>query len=288
MRRFRIGALLMVAALSWPAFPAVPAWAAPVSTSVRSGRWSDPAIWRPQGVPGAGVRVTIGKGTTVTYDSPNSGELAALTVQGTLTFSRERSTRLEAGGLIVRGGGVLEIGTARRPIPAGVSAELRLIVPPGATFKGGGFVEGDVGLWVFEGGRWEVHGAPVRHTWTTLARPAPAGSASLFVREDVSDWPVGAELLVTPSGAAPGDGDFEERRLAQVRRRAEGLYELHLSAPLARAHGGGEGPGAVVAEVALLSRNVRIASKYADRTHAHTMYMAGARGALAYADFADL
>ncbi|MGH2452771.1 MAG: G8 domain-containing protein, partial [bacterium] len=185
MRRFRIVAALTVAALSWPVSPGVPAWAAPISVSVRSGRWSDPAIWRPQGIPGAGVAVTIGKGTTVTYDSPNSGELAAVTVEGTLTFSRARSTRMEAGGVIVRGGGVLEMGTARRPIPAGVSAELRLVVPPGATFKGGGFVEGDVGLWVLEGGRWEAHGAPVRHTWTTLARPAPAGSASLFVRVDV-------------------------------------------------------------------------------------------------------
>ncbi|MGH2627753.1 MAG: G8 domain-containing protein, partial [Anaerolineales bacterium] len=257
----------------------------PPLASVRSGRWSDPAIWQGGRVPAEGAAVVIAAGTRVEYDIASGRELASLDVHGTLLFSRSRSTRLDTGNVIVRNRGVLEMGTPDRPIPSSVTAEIRLVVPAGTTFQGGDFAPGDVGIWIFEGGRWDVAGAPIRHTWTKLARPVGPGDLAVVVRADVTDWSAGATVLVTPTGRSPEAADFEERTVEGVRRLPKGLYEVRLRSALARAHDGG---GHFSGEIALLSRNARILSKYPDRVKAHTMYMAGANGGISYAELRDL
>jgi len=215
----------------------------------------------------------------------SEAELDAVEIEGTLTFSRIRSTRLDSGPIIVRKSGALELGTRARPIPSTVTAEIRLVVAEGRTFEGGDFTPGDVGLWVFPGGRWEVYGSPIRTTWAKLAQPAAAGAPTVTVDADLSDWPRGADLVITPTVTSPSAEDYEERRVAAVRRLADSRSQLTLTSPLRRAHGGGS---RFSGEVALLSRNVRIVSKYPNRTKAHTMFMAGARGSIAYAEFRDL
>ncbi len=258
----------------------------PRSVSVRDGRWSDPSVWEPQGVPLQGATVRITKGTTVTYDLVSDRELASVEIHGALYFSREQSSRMDSGNIVIREGGALELGTARRPIPRSVTAEIRLVVPEGAVFKGGGdFQPEDVGIWVFHGGRWEVHGAPIRHTWVKLARPAKAGDTQLVVRGDLSDWPRGADIVVTPTSVRPEAPDFEERKVESTWRLPNGLHAVRLSRPLERAH---DGSAEFAGEVALLTRNVRISSKYPTRAKTHTMYMHGADGSIAYGEFRDL
>lgn len=285
LRRVLVAGL--VTALAWgPAVaPAQPQLPAAQASNVRSGRWSDPGIWTQGIVPASGSPVTVARGTTVEYDLASDRELASLEIQGILTFSRQRSTRLDVGNIIIRGGGVLEMGTAQHPIPGAVATEIRLVVPEGTTFVGGDFAPGDIGIWVLEGGRWDVHGDPVRHTWVRLARPARSGDTSVMVREDVSDWPRGAMVVVTPTSMNPAEEEFEERTTAGVRRLDDGLTAVMLATPLARHHDGG---GTMTAEIALLSRNVRVISKYPGRPKAHTVFMAGASGSIAYAEFRDL
>src|SRR3972149_5426119 len=108
---------VLCAALAWPtALPAAgPQVARPRSVSARDGRWSNPNTWEPRGVPGAGATVTIGKGTTVEYDVAWELELSSVGVEGGLVFSRDRSTRLDSSNILVRGTGVLEIGSPGRP-----------------------------------------------------------------------------------------------------------------------------------------------------------------------------
>ncbi|MGQ0572174.1 MAG: G8 domain-containing protein [Armatimonadota bacterium] len=278
---------LAFATAVWPVvFGGAPSLAAtPRITSVRDGRWSSPGTWEPKGVPGSGMAVAIAKGTTVEYDVSSDRELAAVEVEGRLIFSEDRSTRLDAGNVIVRAGGALEMGSQSRPIPPSVVAEVRLVVREGVSFAGGDFNPGDVGVWVLPGGRWDVHGAAIRHTWTKLARSARSGDSTIVVREDLSDWPRGADIVVTPTGMNPTGDDFEERKVAGVRRLADGLYAVTLTSPLGRSHDGGED---LAGEVALLTRNVRITSKYPSRVKAHTVYMGGAKGGIAYAEFKEL
>src|SRR5262245_9885227 len=116
------------------------------SVSVQSGKWSDPATWGGK-PPAAGGRVQVKAGHTVTYDVESATALRMVQVAGTLTFSREKNTRLDVGLLrvtpgaecsedgfdchddapIERGGTMpaLEIGTPDAPIPAGVRAVIR-------------------------------------------------------------------------------------------------------------------------------------------------------------------
>src|SRR5207245_8535305 len=119
---------------------------------------------------------------------------------------------------------------------------------------------------------------------TKLARAAGA-SDDIVVAEDITDWPAGAEVVVTPTDTRPREADFEERKVARTRRVSEGVYAVTVTAPLSVAHnGGGEGSG----EIALLTRNVRIVSKYPSRTKAHTLFMPGGKGSIAYGEFKEL
>ncbi len=253
--------------------------------AARSGRWSDPATWASRSAPTAGVAVTVGRGITVEYDVASDQELASLEIAGSLKFSRTRSTRLDVGNIFVREDGVLDMGTPERPIPAGLTVEIRFVVPHDAVFVGGDFAPSDVGLWVFHGGRWNLHGAAVGHTWTKLARSASAGDTTVVLRDDVHDWPVGATVVITPTSLNPRDAEFEERTVSSVRRQNDGRVAVTLTAPLAYQHDGGPD---LAGEVALLTRNVGIMSKYPDRPKAHTMFMAGASGHIAYGEFRDL
>jgi hypothetical protein len=218
-------------------------------------------------------------------------EIGRLQIQGSLLFARDRSTRLDVGNVIVIRGGYLEVGTPGAPMPAGVTAEIRLVIPASARCVGGtSFVEGDIGVWVY--GRWDVFGSPVRATWTKLAVPAPVGTSSVQVAGDVTDWPVGAWIVVTPTdlpnlnyGQAQDYPQYEERQIRQVVRRA-GVTEITVDSPLQYLH---EATGDVAGEVALLSRNVVITSKYQGRgMQGHTVYLNGATGGIGYAEFRDL
>src|SRR5258706_16319676 len=72
--------------------------------SAHSGRWSDPNTWAGKRVPQAGDRVQIRAGNVVTYDVVSTQALRMVHVAGTLTFARDRSTRLDVGLLKVQPG----------------------------------------------------------------------------------------------------------------------------------------------------------------------------------------
>jgi len=258
-------------------------------SAIRSGRWSDAAVWSTGRVPVQGDSVLIAAGQAVTYDAYSDVEVGRLQIQGTLAFARDRATRLDVGNVVVDRGGTLDMGTPSSPIPSTVSAELRLVIASGATCTGGtAFVEGDTGIWVY--GRWDVRGTPVRVTWTKLAATASAGSTVVQVADDVTDWAVGSWVVLTSTALGSEANNrtnpqYDERQIRQVVRRGAGA-ELTLSAGLQFAH---EASGQTVGEVALLTHNVVVTSKYPGRTmQGHTMYLSGSTGSIGYAEFRDL
>lgn len=279
--------------------------------SARSGNWSDPATWSSKRVPKAGDFVQVRAGHRVKYDVHSDQVIRMVHVAGTLAFSREKSTRLDVGLLKVQpgdeatedgfncdlhapppaaaggqsAGPALEVGTAADPIPAGVTATLRL-----AHFTGTDS-EQLPGIVSCEG-RMEFHGAPMSRTWVKLGASLKPGDTAVTLSEPVTGWKSGDRVIITGSRQAYGSGSFrkradgksraqtEERRISRIEGAAVTLDE-----PLRFEH---FGEGEYRSEIANLSRNVVVESANPDGVRGHTLYHQGSRGGISYAEFRHL
>lgn len=278
--------------------------------SGKSGKWSDPATWAEKRVPKAGDLVQVRTGHKVTYDVSSDQAIRMIHVAGTLSFARDRSTRLDVGLIKVQPGdeatedgftcdahadagpepdpklprAALEIGTANEPIPAGVTAAIRLVHFDGTNKE-------TLPAIINCGGRWDVHGAPLSRTWTKLGASVKPGDASVTLSEAVTGWRVGDRLIVTATKEAGfmdfrrkehgGEaGNTEERTITHI----EGA-KLTLDRPLAKEHWG---EGDYRSEVANLSRNVVIESAAPDGVRGHTMFHRNSTGGISYAEFRHL
>src|SRR3954467_3013438 len=103
-RRHSLVAVFVVAAL----LAASPALAADTVTfqarSTKSGNWSDAATWENGRAPQAGDSVQIRPGHSVVYDVSSDAGLRMIHVAGTLSVSREKSTKLRVGLIKVQRG----------------------------------------------------------------------------------------------------------------------------------------------------------------------------------------
>ncbi len=277
--------------------------------STKSGAWSDAATWADRRTPKAGDRVQVRTGHTVVYDADSKDAIRMIHVAGTLTFSREKSTRLEVGLIKIEPGEtttedgfdchadaptaaqagslpVLEIGSAERPIPAGVTALIHLV-----HFEG--MNKATLPAIINCGGRWETHGAPMNRTWLKLGASAKAGDSIVKLSEPVSGWRVGDTVIVTVSKESYGSGNtFRQsakspRKVQTEERRITTLAgdQVTLDRALDYAH---LGEGDYRSEVANLSRNVVIESAKPDGVRGHTMFHRDSTGGISYAEFRHL
>ncbi|NBV22801.1 MAG: hypothetical protein EBS05_12910 [Proteobacteria bacterium] len=277
--------------------------------SAKSGAWSAPTTWANGRLPKAGDRVQVRAGHTVVYDAASTDVIRMIHVAGTLTFSREKSTRLEVGLIKIEAGEtttedgfdchadapapaavdvlpVLEIGTAERPIPAGVTALIRLVHFEGMNRE-------TLPAIINCGGRWDTHGAPLNRTWLKLGASAKAGEDIVKLSAPVTGWRVGDSVIVTVSKESYGSGNTF-RQSAKSPRKVQ-TEERHITAlagdrvsldrPLDYAH---LGEGDYRSEVANLSRNVTIESAQPDGVRGHTMFHRDSTGGISYAEFRHL
>lgn len=259
-------ALLLTAMLAIPtlliAAQTLPAGS--IVKSIASGAWSDPEIWEPH-PPREGDTVIISDGTAVLYDVETSPKLKHVIVEGKLEFSRELSTALVAGNITIVEQGYMEVGTRMNPIPENVKTMLILAAAR----------EGDASIIVR--GQLQIHGAPVKPTFTKLATTAAAGSRELVLAEPVN-WKPGSRVVITSTSLNPRETE------ENVVERVDGNRVL-LREPLRYLH---EGGGLASGEVALLTRNVLITSLNPDIHAAGIMFMRGAIGGISYAELRDL
>src|SRR5882724_9013754 len=166
LNRLSLSAMALVLGLSSFAFADGVTF---TTRTAKSGNWSDAATWENGKAPKAGDIVQVRTGHTVIYDVSSDVALRMVHVAGTLSFSREKTTRLDVGLLKVQAGEVcgedgfvcavhpdavasekknsakpapsieaaaavpvgerpaLEIGTADAPLPANVTATIRLV-----------------------------------------------------------------------------------------------------------------------------------------------------------------
>ncbi|HET6247498.1 MAG TPA: G8 domain-containing protein [Tepidisphaeraceae bacterium] len=279
--------------------------------SAHSGNWSDPHTWADGRVPKAGDFVQIRAGDTVTYDVNSDATIRMVHVAGTLTFSREKSTKLRVGLIKIQAGTtaseegfdcdahgptgagdsadsprpVLEIGTLDNPIPANVTATIQLAYIPGTDPQ-------TLPAIMDCGGTWDVHGAPMARTWVKLAEPCMTGSDTVALAEDPGKWKSGDRIVLTGSY----NEDFQPQRRSRDRHvkpieSEERLItvidgtKLTLDKPVEADH---ICSGPERTEAANLSRNVIIESADPTGVRGHTMYHAASSGGISYAEFRHL
>jgi RNA polymerase sigma factor (sigma-70 family) len=250
--------------------------------SAQDGAWSDPATWEGGLVPSSGSMVEIRPGHRVVYDVASDQPFRSLDVWGTLTFARDRSTRLDVGVVEVRG--ALEVGTLARPIPSAHTAFIRLVAFPGTDRSSGPAV-------VCRGGRLDLHGAPLGHTWLKLRTTVRPGDGTVALAEPVPDWRPGDRVLLTGTTRqskrrgtyrnSVRDGPATEERLVHS---ANG-HCITLDRPLDREH---YAEGEFRAEAANLSRNVVIESADPAVGRGYVTYEHGSAGSVSYAEFRHL
>jgi uncharacterized protein (TIGR03067 family) len=327
VRRVAVIALSIVcaAALSLngdePKQPAPAAAALVLTRSAHSGPWSSPDTWEGKKVPEAGARVQVRAGHTVTYDIASDRVIRSIHVAGTLTFARDRDTRLDVGLIKIQAGDdatedgfncdahlkepdrgkdrpALEVGTANDPIPAGHRALIRLAAVEGLDKETCPAI-------VCCGGRMDLHGAPLSRPWVKLGAPVNAdragkrasigpGDTEIKLAEAVTGWRVGDRIIVTTTTSRsrvnqrqtlrPGPGIAPA--YTEVRTiKAIDSDCLTVDRPLDYFH---QGDGDYRGEVANLSRNVIIESADPATSRGHTMYHKHSAGAISYAEFRHL
>ena len=245
--------------------------------STAAGDWTDPGTWSNGMVPGPGDTVEVAH--PVRFDA-KAGTAGELWLSAPLTFAKDRSTKLTMhGSLVVEKDGVLDIRQKDRA----KTAVLAFDVTDEQAFLGGfDFHAEDIGLWVFSGGRVELHGAPVKHAWAKLVGDVRKGDRHLAALGDLRDWPANAEAVV--SGTNRGrEAQHEVVRIVRTEQRtgltlAQPLRFDHLRPPAAPAG------GPIRGEIGLLTHNVKVES-LDPKNRAHVFFYQGAGGGITYTQF---
>ncbi|MEX0642042.1 MAG: G8 domain-containing protein, partial [Pirellulales bacterium] len=178
--------------------------------AIRSGAWSDPTTWHGGVVPVAGARVLIPVGVNVQVDGMIAARLAAVRVDGTLSFNATRNTQLKVDTAVVSDAGTFEMGTASSPIANGVTARL-LITDNGAidrTWDPFGISRGLIAQ-----GSVSIFGAQV-DSYAALANPALVGTQTLTLKTIPVGWKVGDSVVL--AATSPGATQNESRQILAI------------------------------------------------------------------------
>lgn len=241
--------------------------------AVRSGDWSNAATWGGKAPTG---RVVIPAGVSVVADAANTDRLKSVRVEGCLELSSEKNNRLNTEFLYVAPGGELLAGTASRPVPATVTAEIvfpdfgALDTRVDRTLTGKGLVAASrVRLFgALKTSRVKVAAAPRRGDTVVRLDAAPSG------------WRVGDRVILTGTRWIPQttkrDVVLNSPTEDEVRfvKSVSGA-SVTLDAPLAFDH---PAPDASLgAYLVNYSRNIRLATengaKIIPSQRAHSIYI---------------
>ena len=159
--------------------------------------WSDPSTWSSNSVPAAGDNVLIAAGLRVALDveTPSLGTLA---IEGELVATDTSDVAITAADIEVRGGGLLEIGTASSPFTHRATITLtgaRGLHVQRAADNG---LDNDGvarGIRVRNGGALILTGVPPAIAKTKLNAHAFAGATTFTLAEAV-DWRAGDQVAI--------------------------------------------------------------------------------------------
>ena len=261
--------------------------AQPTATAVTSGRWSNPATWSTNEVPGRDARVLIAAGRDVTYDVDSDAALRCIELHGRLAFRTDATTRLRIVHLLVMADGALEVGTPDRPVEAAVTATIEIADQPFDPHDPGQIGNGLVAL-----GRVTMHGAAKAPTFARLDAAARAGLTTLRLERPVGGWAVGDQIVIPDTRQLQSSDRY---RLSSRDERVEVVSiagaEVTVKPALQHDHAGGHdsaGTRKLFPHAANLSRNVVIASERPAGTRGHMIFLARADVDLRYIAVRDM
>lgn len=297
-----------------------------VIVTARSGNWSAAETWEGGKIPGSGAKVLIQRNHVVVYDRDSDEVIRGIQVAGTLTFAKDRNTRLDVGLIRIEnineysedgfdcshatgGAGpaagvpaqraVLEIGSPDAPLPAQFKALVRLHHIEGMNPETCPAI-------VCCGGRMDLHGAPLERTWVKLPyQTAKVGEARIVMPASLPGWKEGDRVVLSGTTRQFGyigtryqkDGKdngvssnptSEERVITRMRPWGGLDSNLQIVSLDKPLEFDHLGAGEYRAEVANLSRNIVIESADPDGVRGHTMYHADSAGSISYAEFRHL
>jgi hypothetical protein len=261
----------------------------PTIQSAGSGAWSNPLTWSPGRVPGAGDRVVIRAGNTVTYDTVSDAALTCVALNGRLNFVTSNSTRLTVATLMVMADGHLWIGDLGNPISAGATAEIVIANTALQTQLD----PEQYGNGVLAFGKVTIHGAVRTPSFVRVSAEPRAGQSALTVSTAPVGWRNGDKLVI-PDTRHLKSNEVQQNYRPQWEERSVGSSsgtQITLNSPLSFDHLGarnGQGSLEMLPHVGNLSRNVLIRSANPSGTRGHVLFAHRADVDIRYAAFRDL
>jgi hypothetical protein len=216
--------------------------------AVADGPWSSPDTWG-GAVPGAGAKVLIPAGRTVTYDDSSNAALSLLRVDGTLTFAHDANTLMVIDTIVVDTNGTLHIGTAEQPIGDAFTARIEFPVdtPINETWDPTLVSRG-----LLSRGHVRMYGKYVTPFVELSVQPS-AGATQLNLSETPRNWNVGDKLVIAGVDVNRADFGVEERTILAISGNV-----VTLDSPLLRSHVAPNGYDFKV-HVANVKRNIEFA-----------------------------
>ena len=214
--------------------------------------WSSIWTWGGTGTPQEGEFIVITAGQTIILDVPTPKLKLLLLKGGNLRFDKDvDSLQLNSEYIMITEDSVLEVGTENEPFLR--KAEIILHGNARSTedkVYGCKFIA--VGK-----GKLELHGRPVRNTWTHLAYTVETGSTKITVDSDISDWRAGDEIVITSTNH---ETENEKHKILSI--ESDGTT-IDLESPLKYTHLSleqifGDHLIETRAEVGLLTRNIKV------------------------------
>ncbi|MCI4669835.1 MAG: T9SS type A sorting domain-containing protein [Bacteroidia bacterium] len=225
-----------------------------------SGNWSDPNTWGGS-LPTNLAKIHIPSGKSLTIDGEISTRIKIIRNDGKLAFATHKNTALKVETIVQGMMGELELGTANKPIPAGISCKITIVD------------EGDINL---NTDQWEkglvlmgktvAYGA-AKTAWVELATNPRKGENSLILKSAPSGWEVGDRIVITGTDIADPKSD-EVAVIQAISGKTVSLDQALVRNHLSPASD-------LFVHVANLDRNIVIQSENATDTldRGHIMFM---------------
>src|SRR5579863_1270322 len=261
----------------------------PTITSVASGAWSNPATWSTKKAPGAGDRVAVGAGHSVTYDVASDAKLSCVDLRGRLSFSTDANTRMKTGNLMVMDGGYLEVGSAAKPVSANVTAEI-VITDQKIDRK---LDPAELGTGIESLGKITMHGAVKTPTFMRLAREPLAGQTTLTLEQPVTAWKAGDHIVIpdTRQLRESQRGDNYQPQDEKLEIASISGAQVTLKSALKFDHKGARNADdklEFLPHVGNLTRNVIVRSENPNGTRGHMIFMSRSDVDLRYVEVREM
>jgi len=261
----------------------------PTVASIASGAWSDPATWSTKKAPGAGDRVAVGAGHSVVYDVASDAKLACVDLRGHLSFSTDVNTRMQTGNLMVWDGGYLEVGSAAKPVPANVTAEI-IITDQKIDRK---LDPAELGTGIESLGKVTMHGAAKTPTFARLAQEPLAGQNTITLEQPATTWKTGDHIVIPDTRQLRENqrGDYYQPQDEKLEIAAISGTQVTLKSALKFNHKGarnGDDKLEFLPHVGNLSRNVIVRSENPAGTRGHMIFMSRSDVDLRYVEVREM